>query len=440
MENTNKLMYKKKMVSTIQSIAVLGSGTMGAGIAALCLEKGYKVLLLDISEEAVNKAKSIMLNEKYKMLSDINMIERLETGTFEKDFKNISEYDWICEAVVEKVEIKRSIFKKIEEHRKDGSIVSSNTSGIPLRDIVENMPDRMLKDVCITHFFNPVKVMKLCELVPSIKTDQNVLMNLRMFLENVLEKGVVDAKDTVNFIGNRIGCFWMLKGIHEKGKDIYKNLLIEEIDAVISKPIGIPPTGIFGLIDLIGLDVMYSVGKNLAANLPDDDMGKEYVNLPPNEQLMYENKQLGRKTGGGYYRMIMNESRKIKEVFDVDKKEWRNIRIIEQNYSIDVIFENSTIGKYIWNVMGDTLLYSCKLVPEISNNILNIDRAMKWGFGWKKGPFEILDEIGPMKFLDKCKERDIKIPKLLDIIQKSENKLFYKNGTYLDLSGKYEKI
>ena len=187
MENTNKLMYKKKMISTIQSIAVLGSGTMGAGIAALCLEKGYKVLLLDISEEAVNKAKSIMLNEKYKMLSDINMIERLETGTFEKDFKNISEYDWICEAVVEKVEIKRSIFKKIEEHRKDGSIVSSNTSGIPLRDIVENMPDRMLKDVCITHFFNPVKVMKLCELVPSIKTDQNVLMNLRMFLENVLE-------------------------------------------------------------------------------------------------------------------------------------------------------------------------------------------------------------------------------------------------------------
>ncbi|OUX16792.1 MAG: hypothetical protein CBE11_01030, partial [Rickettsiales bacterium TMED251] len=133
MENTNKLMYKKKMVSTIQSIAVLGSGTMGSGIAALCLEKGYKVLLLDISEEAVNKAKSIMLNEKYKMLSDINMIERLETGTFEKDFKNISEYDWICEAVVEKVEIKRSIFKKIEEHRKDGSIVSSNTSGIPLR-------------------------------------------------------------------------------------------------------------------------------------------------------------------------------------------------------------------------------------------------------------------------------------------------------------------
>ena len=223
MENTNKLMYKKKMISTIQSIAVLGSGTMGAGIAALCLEKGYKVLLLDISEEAINKAKSIMLNEKYKMLSDINMIEKLETGTFEKDFKNISEYDWICEAVVEKVEIKRSIFKKIEEHRKDGSIVSSNTSGIPLRDIVENMPDRMLKDVCITHFFNPVKVMKLCELVPSIKTDQNVLMNLRMFLENILEKGVVDAKDTVNFIGNRIGCFWMLKGIHEKGKDIYKN-------------------------------------------------------------------------------------------------------------------------------------------------------------------------------------------------------------------------
>ena len=129
-----------------------------------------------------------------------------------------------------------------------------------------------------------VKVMKLCELVPSIKTEQHVLSNLRFFLKDTLEKGVVDAKDTVNFIGNRIGCYWMLKGIHEKGKEVYKDLTIEEIDAVISKPMGIPPTGLFGLIDLIGLDVMYSVGKNLEINLPEKDMGRPYVNLPTNEQ------------------------------------------------------------------------------------------------------------------------------------------------------------
>ena len=249
------------MISTIQSIAVLGSGTMGSGIAALCLEKGYKVLLLDISEEAINKAKSIMLDEKYKMLSNPNYIKKLDTGTFENDFNKISDYDWICEAVVEKLDIKKDIFKKIETYRKDSSVVSSNTSGIPLKDIVKEMPDGMLENVCITHFFNPVKIMKLCELIPSVKTKYDVLENLRFFLENNLEKGVVDAKDTVNFIGNRIGCYWMLKGIHERGKEIYSDLTIEEIDAAISKPLGIPPTGLFGLIDLIGLDVMYSVGK-----------------------------------------------------------------------------------------------------------------------------------------------------------------------------------
>ncbi len=441
MENNKKLMYKKKMSSNIKSIAVLGSGTMGSGIAALCLEKGYKVLLLDISEDAVNKSKSKMLNEKYRMLSDVNMIEKLEIGTFEKDFEKISKYDWICEAIVEKVDIKRDIFRKIEKHRKDGSIVSSNTSGIPLRDIVEGMPDRMLKDVCITHFFNPVKVMKLCELVPSIKTEQHVLSNLRFFLKDTLEKGVVDAKDTVNFIGNRIGCYWMLKGIHEKGKEVYKDLTIEEIDAVISKPMGIPPTGLFGLIDLIGLDVMYSVGKNLEINLPEKDMGRPYVNLPTNEQVMYDNNQLGRKTGGGYYRIRKDtEENKIKEVFDPVKKQWREAKKIEQTFSVNIMFEESTIAKYIWNVMGDTLLYACNLVPEISDDILNIDRAMKWGFGWRKGPFEILDEIDPTNFIAKCKKENIEIPKILNVLESTGNKFFYDGNKYFSLKGEYEKI
>ena len=169
------------MSNNINSIAVLGSGTMGAGIAALCLEKGFKVLLLDISDEAVVKGKNLILDEKYKMLSDKNFISNLEIGVFSKDFSKISQYDWICEAVVEDIDIKKNIFNKIEEHRKDGSIVSSNTSGIPLRDIVKGMPDRMLRDVCITHFFNPVKVMKLCELIPGNQTSEEVKKHTKIF-------------------------------------------------------------------------------------------------------------------------------------------------------------------------------------------------------------------------------------------------------------------
>ena len=150
------------MVSKINSIAVLGAGTMGAGIAALAADKGYKVLLLDINEEAAQKGKDSMIAERAPMLSDLSKINNVNIGSFDKDFESIKDYDWVCEVVVENLNIKREIFEKIETYRKDGSIVSSNTSGIPLRDITENMPNRLLNDVCITHFFNPVKVMKLC--------------------------------------------------------------------------------------------------------------------------------------------------------------------------------------------------------------------------------------------------------------------------------------
>lgn len=441
MENSKKLMYKKNMISTIQSIAVLGSGTMGSGIAALCLEKGYKVLLLDISEEAVNKAKNIMLDEKYKMLSNPNYIKKLDTGTFENDFNKISDYDWICEAVVEKLDIKKDIFKKIETYRKDSSVVSSNTSGIPLKDIVKEMTDGMLENVCITHFFNPVKIMKLCELIPSVKTKHDVLKNLRFFLENNLEKGVVDAKDTVNFIGNRIGCYWMLKGIHERGKEIYSDLTIEEIDAAISKPLGIPPTGLFGLIDLIGLDVMYSVGKNLSINLPKEDLGLPYTELPEEESLMHKKNQLGRKTGGGYYRIRkLSEQQKLKEVYNLKEEIWVEAKTVETNYSSDTMLQGSDMGKFLWNVMGSTLLYACELIPEISDDIINIDRAMKWGFGWRNGPFEMIDQLGPEKIIKMCENENKKLPKMLEILKFSEKKYFYFEDSFLNINGSYEKV
>ena len=375
------------------------------------------------------------------MLSDPSKINNVETGTFENDFELIKNYDWICEVVVEKLDIKRQIFEKIEKYRKDGSIVSSNTSGIPLRDITENMPDRLLEDVCITHFFNPVKVMKLCELIPGEKTKPEILDNLSIFLRDIMNKGVVNAKDTVNFIGNRIGCFLILKGLHQGKKAREVGLIQEEIDGLMSRPIGLPPTGLYGLVDLIGLDVMYSVGKNLAINLPKDDQGLIYVNLPTEEQNMFDSGQLGRKTGGGFYRMQkLDNGEKKKEVFDLSNLEWRDAKKISIDGDLNMMLEDTEQGNYLWQVMGSTLAYAADLIPEIADDILNIDRAMRWGFAWSKGPFEMLDEIGPNNFINKCKENNISIPKMLQILDESENDTFYKDGKYLTKDGNYLDI
>jgi len=429
------------MNSNINSIAVLGAGTMGAGIAALAADKDCKVLLLDISNEAAQKGKDSMISERNPMLSDPSKINNVEIGTFENDFELIKNYDWICEVVVEKLDIKRQIFEKIEKYRKDGSIVSSNTSGIPLRDITANMPDRLLSDVCITHFFNPVKVMKLCELIPGEKTKPEILNSLSIFLQDIMNKGVVNAKDTVNFIGNRIGCFLILKGLHQGKIAREAGLIQEEIDSLMSRPIGLPPTGLYGLVDLIGLDVMHSVGKNLAINLPKDDQGLKYVNLPTEEQNMFDSGQLGRKTGGGFYRIQkLNNGEKKKEVFDLSNLEWRDAKKISIDGDLNMMLEDTEQGNYIWQVMGATLAYAADLIPEIADDILNIDRAMRWGFAWSKGPFEMLDEIGPNNFINKCKENNISIPKMLQILYESENNTFYKDGKYLTKEGIYIDI
>ena len=429
------------MNSNINSIAVLGAGTMGAGIAALAADKDCKVLLLDISNEAAQKGKDSMISERNPMLSDPTKINNVEIGTFENDFELIKNYDWICEVVVEKLDIKRQIFEKIEKYRKDGSIVSSNTSGIPLRDITENMPDRLLSDVCITHFFNPVKVMKLCELIPGEKTKPEILDSLSIFLQDIMNKGVVNAKDTVNFIGNRIGCFLILKGLHQGKIAREAGLIQEEIDSLMSRPIGLPPTGLYGLVDLIGLDVMHSVGKNLAINLPKDDQGLQYVNLPTEEQNMFDSGQLGRKTGGGFYRIQkLDNGEKKKEVFDLSNLEWRDAKKMAVEGDLSMMLEDTEQGNYIWQVMGSTLSYAADLIPEIADDILNIDRAMRWGFAWSKGPFEMLDEIGPNNFINKCKENNISIPKMLQILDESENNTFYKDGKYLTKEGIYMAI
>ena len=275
------------MTSNINSVAVLGAGTMGSGIAALAAEKNCKVLLLDISEEAAANSRDALLQGHNPALSDVSKKNNIEVGSFDKDFEKIKDFDWICEVVVEDIEIKQDIFKKIEEHKGSNTIVSSNTSGIPLREITKHSSIDLLKSVCVTHFFNPVKVMKLCELIPGEETSKDVIETLKNFLENIFSKGVVHGKDTVNFIGNRIGCFFLLKGLHTSSDLRSKGITVEQVDALMSKPMGLPPTGLYGLIDLIGLDVMHAVGLNLSKNLPKEFFHKAEYFI--NVKLLWNN-------------------------------------------------------------------------------------------------------------------------------------------------------
>ena len=414
-------------IREINSVTVLGAGTMGSGIAAACASAGCKTILLDISQELADQGKQNMLLGRAPMLDDPQMAEHVTTGSFDGSLGLAGESDWICEAVVEDLEAKRDIFTRLEPLRKDNSIVSTNTSGIPLKSIYDRMPGRFKRDIAVTHFFNPVKVMRLLEVVPGEETVPEVIESLAKFSRDRLGKGVVYAKDTVNFIGNRIGCFWMLAGFH-KGRTARQNgISVERIDALMSATLGIPSTGLYGLIDLVGLDVMQLVAANLDNNLPVDDAGRNYLDFPPEERAMHDAGQLGRKTGGGFYRMLKNEDgSRLKQMFDPANNDWVDAgrASVEQNAG-ELMFSSDHEGDFVWNLVSETLCYAADLVPEISNDIVNVDRAMRWGFNWKKGPFELLDELGPNQFAERLESEGRKIPNMLNILRSSGQASFY---------------
>jgi len=426
------------MTRAIQSVAVIGTGTMGSGIAAASAAAGCRVLMLDLTEDAVERALG-QVDEENRHL--------VETGTIEDDLAKIADYDWVCEAIVEDLDVKRELFEKLEELRKDGSVISSNTSGIPLRQISEGLSDRFRSDVAITHFFNPVRVMKLFELVPGEDTDVEVIEAFASFGANQLDKGVVHAKDTVNFIGNRIGCFFMLSGLHLAKPFLADGMNQETVDAVLSGPVGLPPTGLYGLIDLIGLDVMELVGKNLAVNLPDGDAGHAYTAFPDVEHRMHDRGQLGRKAGGGFARQTkLDDGSRHKETYDLLADDWRDAQPADlEGVPGDlgaVMFEDSPAGELAWQVYGGTLRYAADLVPEIADDVVNIDNAIRWGFNWVHGPFEMLDHLGPDRVIEKIEAEGGEVPAMLQVLKDAGASSFYRadGSEYLGVDGEYHQV
>jgi 3-hydroxyacyl-CoA dehydrogenase len=420
---------------------------MGSGIAGLCAEAGCRVLLLDTSAEVVAKAHARMTEGKAPLIEDPVTAQRVSVGTVADDMDKLADCDWICEAIVEDLASKHQLMERVESVRRDGSIVTSNTSGIPLRDIGAGMPARLRRDLAVTHFFNPVKVMRLLELVRGEETDERVIETLAEFCANRLGKGVVYAKDTVNFIGNRIGCFWMLSGLHHGQEALAEGLDIETLDALMSSPVGLPRTGLYGLIDLVGLDVMNLVGKNLRENLPPGDTGLSYIDLPSAEQAMLERKQLGRKTGGGFYRLTKSDDgSKHKEVFEPLQGSWRPAKevVLDPVHGRfkSLLASGDAAGRFAWRTMGGTLCYAADLVPAIADDIVNVDRALRWGFNWRQGPFELLDALDPKEVAARVQAENKPVPRMLQRLVDAGADTFYRTdgGEYLGIDGHYHPV
>ncbi len=435
------------MMREINSVAVIGGGTMGAGIAGKCADAGCKVLLLEINEDAAAKAMERITGGRSPAIDNPESAKLIETGTF-GELERIAGYDWICEAVIEDLQTKRDLFEKLEAARTPGSVISTNTSGIPLRSIVEGMPEGLRRDIVVTHFFNPVKVMKLLEVVPGEDTTPDVVTAMAAFGAQKLGKGVVHAKDTVNFIGNRIGCFWLLSGLHKARKARHEGgLSMETIDATMSGPVGLPPTGLYGLIDLIGLDVMDFVGKNLSDNLPEVDIGHGYTAFPPEEEAMLERGQLGRKTGGGFYRVTKtDDGGRLKETFDLDNDAWRmaqNPQLADTHGTLGgIMTADDAIGAFARDLMGGALRYAADLVPEIADDIVNIDRAMRWGFAWSQGPFQMMNELGLAMLIEHLEASDIRLPAMLQVAKHVGADSFYRadGSEFLGCDGAWHKV
>lgn len=391
-------------MTEIKKVAVLGSGVMGSGIAAVLANAGIPVLLLDIvpKEGGRNSLAEGAIAKQLKGgtpgFAHKKFAKLVTAGNFEDDLGKLAECDWIVEVVLERLDVKQDVYRKIDAVRKKGSIVSSNTSTLPLHVLINGMPQQFQDDFIITHFFNPPRFMRLLEVAKSPNFDSKRFAEFCDFADRVLGKGVVPAKDTPGFLANRIGVYWMTAGLTEA---LRLGISIEDADAIMGKPLGFPKTGMFGLYDLIGIDLMPLIAKALLATLPEKDAFRELYQLPPLVEKMIADGYTGRKGKGGFYRMNKGEGgKKTLEAIDLKTGEYapqKKSRLESADASkagLAALFSHPDIGgQYASAVMLKTLHYAASLIPEISDDIYAVDAAMTMGYNWKNGPFAMIDRL-----------------------------------------------
>lgn len=456
------------MVQQIRKAAVIGSGVMGSGIAAHLANIGIPTLLYDIVPSELTKEeeekgltldnrqvrnrivetnKQKLLKQKPAPLTSKDNIALIESVNLEDDLERLKEVDWIIEVVTERLDIKKSVFEKIDQYRKPGTIVSSNTSGISVNAMAEGRSEDFKKHFLGTHFFNPPRYLKLLEVIPTKDTDSEVVTFMQKFGEDVLGKGVVFAKDTPNFIANRIGTYGLLITLREVLKNGYS---IGEVDSVTGPLIGRPKSATFRTLDVVGLDTFVHVANNVREQVEGEE--KEVFTVPELLEKMLEKGWLGSKTGQGFYlkkgKDILELNPETLEYEPRKKMKTPSIELAKQQKGTSaklktLIYTDDRAGQLLWNVFAPTLIYSAELLYEIADDIVSIDNAMKWGFGWEQGPFEAWDAIGVEKSIDRMEKEGLAVPGWVKEMVGTGFTSFYKEeeGTvyYYD-HGEYKRV
>lgn len=437
----------------IKKAAVIGAGVMGSGIAAHIANAGVPVMLLDVVPEGASDRNAVAAGAIQRMLKtdpapfmSKRAAKLVTPGNIEDDLERLADCDWIVEAVLENPKVKQDLYARLEKVKKPEAVVSSNTSTIPLKILTEGRSAAFKSRFIVTHFFNPPRYMRLLEIVRAPETDEAALQAIRTFCDVRLGKGVVDAKDTPGFIANRIGTYWIQAAVNGA---IDLGLTVEEADAVVGRPMGVPKTGVFGLIDLVGLDLMPHIAKSLLATLPKDDPYRAIYRVEPVVEKLIADGYTGRKGKGGFYRLDTSGGRRVKESVDLktgafapsEKPRVEAVDAARSGGLAALVDHDSPAGRYARRVLAQTLGYTAGLVPVIADTVVAVDEAMRLGYNWKFGPFELIDQLGAERFAAMLQEEGIALPPLL---QKAAGRSFYRvEGSrlqYLTVGGDYADV
>ncbi len=434
-------------MNKMEKVAVLGAGIMGGQIAAHLANAGIPSLLFDISQELADSGLEALKKVKPAAFYSPRYADLITPCSYDKHMERLSEADWIIEVIVEKLEIKKKLFRQILEHIKPEAIVSSNTSGLSLQEMTEEMPDHFKKRFLVTHFFNPPRYMHLLEIIAGPATSPDIFKTAVYAGENVLGKGIVYAKDTPNFVANRIGVYGMLLAL-KLTRDMH--LTVEEVDRLTGPVIGHPKSATFRTADLVGLDTLVHVAQTAHGKAQQDE-SREMFEIPAVLQKLLQNNWLGEKTRKGFYQKAGKEILSLDfEKFEYGpqkKVKFDGVRMARREWTTGgkiktLAFSDDSAGKFVWELLANTLIYSANRIPEITDNLVNIDNAMKWGFGWELGPFETWDALGLEQSLERMAAEGKTIPGWVNEMFNAGHRSFYKmekkNLTYFDMAaGKF---
>ncbi|MBT5460732.1 MAG: hypothetical protein HOK94_03695 [Candidatus Marinimicrobia bacterium] len=419
------------MSTKIEKVAVLGAGVMGAQIAGHLANAGIPSYLFDINDELAKKGVDSLTSLKPAPLYKPKNAALVTPCTYDDDIEKITEVDWILEAVVERLDIKEQVYNNLLPHLKNTAILTSNTSGIPLADLTATLPDDLKQRFMITHFFNPPRYMQLLELVRGEQTSDDTYNTMVEFGESVLGKGIVHAKDTPNFIGNRIGVFGMMVTMNLA---IEQGFTIEEVDKLTGPISGRPKSATFRTSDVVGLDTMRHVSKTTYEKVLNDEE-RDMFKIPDILDQLVDSGRLGQKTKAGFYKKnedktIFSLDLKTGEYSPQEKVRFDCFRIAKGHQKLPdklkaLCYGDDRGSKYFWEITARTLIYSANRIPEISDDIVNIDNGMKWGFGWEMGPFESWDAIGVQKSVNRMKSEGKKVPSWILEMLESGRESFY---------------